>query len=285
MVNVPIYEIGNSSQAHSCGCTKTGAGNELSALQSSPFSVYWPCTSGVQTEVESLSEWGPDILTIYNRNCRILTTQDSTYNSRLQGRSLAKSLHKVVSTPENFFFCFSWEHLNSVSQQISITQYNLTNCSHYVTIRSSEWIYKCKFAPLYQHLPTSTPFPPWSPGNLHSILCFYEYAILGHFVFCFCWILNVIDIFQDFPFSLWLILLGIMATKFIPNITNNRPLLFFEAEKYSIVCVYIHSIVCVCIHTMECIYNIFFIHSITDEHLDCCITWILLIILIMLQWT
>ena len=173
---------------------QAGLQKELSAPRTvlSPFC--WTPISWAQVE------WGHHqneghTSGIYNRNYRILTTHDSTYDSKMLDKYLTKQHHKVCLYCINFYFF--WEHC------CSIIQYSVNDCTYKYTmlyIRSSQWIHLItetlspftNISLFLYILPLTHPHNPVPETTIHSL-----------YLWLFKEILHISDQFSSVARAYW----------------------------------------------------------------------------------
>ena len=112
---------------------QAGLQKELSAPRTVLSPGCWTPTSWAQVERGHHQNEG-HTSGIYNRNYRILTTYDSTYDSKLLDKYLTKQHHKVC------FYCINFFFENTGVQLFSTVLMTVFNCYSFVVGLTSESI-------------------------------------------------------------------------------------------------------------------------------------------------
>ena len=134
---------------------------------------------------------------------------------------------------------------------------------------------------LFHHTPTTL-----LSGDHPLLLYIYEsVSVLFCLFFCFFYIPHISEIIWCSSFSVWLISLSIILSRFIHVVTNARIHSFLGLNNIPLY-VYLHVYIYIYIFIYRYIYiyahHTFFILSFIDRHLSC---FYILAIVNMLQWT
>ena len=166
-----------------------------------------------------------------------------------KGLPPSKLISTSITSHIYLFWGVGWEHLNFPLRKFQLYSTVLSTLVTMLHIRSSDLIYLIAES-LYPFTNLCLSLWPIDPGNHSSALCFYDFDSLPPPFFK---IPRISDTIKYLSFSVWLISLSTMPSRFIHIVANDRISFFFKAEQYTIV------------H----IYHISFIHSSFDRHLGC----------------
>ena len=115
---------------------------------------------------------------------------------------------------------------------------NIIRCAHHQ--KSSFRLSPYRWSPLPVSL--SLLWCPIPPGNHYSVLCMYVFGFFLLFIyFLLIFYTLCTSEVMYLSFSIWLLSLSIIPSKFIHIITNGKILSFFMAEWYSIAYLYTHA--------------------------------------------